>query len=177
MADRLAKMESIVQMSSGGMAATLSGNHFIEFDSRPDPNTPSNRQENASDPFFDLMFEEDELIKPSRTATNEDGQSALARHEPYHSNNSVDNALDVQYTGTAFTFQFLPYTNPQGSFCIFSPRGVQWIDKLAGDESFAQAVSTLRLPTPPSNNAIVGLSSFHTLPSKSITIECVRGNC
>jgi len=91
-------------MSSGGKAATLSGNQFIEFDSRPDPNTLPNRQENSSDPFFDLMFEEDELISPPRTAINEDGQSVLAGHKPYHSNNSVNNALNVEYTGTAFTF-------------------------------------------------------------------------
>ena len=101
MADRLAKMESIVKESWGEKGLTLPGNQFIEFDSRFDLCNILDAPGNSPGSTFEPVFEEDELTSLSKAAIKEDGMSGFAELESTHdASTTLGDENNVEYPGT-----------------------------------------------------------------------------
>ena len=103
MVERLARMESVAKEFSKSKVSTPPSN---QFDGGPDPNTILNAERTSLGPLSELVFEEDGFINASAIPTSENGQSALAEFEPHLNHNAailVDNDLEIEYTGTAFS--------------------------------------------------------------------------
>ncbi|PVH69514.1 hypothetical protein DL98DRAFT_505623 [Cadophora sp. DSE1049] len=159
MAARLAKMECIVKEASRCKGLTPPSEGFLEFDSMPDPKTTLNARRASPDPS-ELVFEEDELtLKRTFPGNSLSDQGGIGPYVPSSTGSSVDGDPNVEYSS---------------SFSIFSPPCIQWINELVGDDSFARELYALKSPSPSANNGTVGLSSIHSLPSKTTTIECAK---
>lgn len=101
MADRLAKMESIVKESWGEKGLTPPGNQFIGFDSRIDLRNILDTPGNSLGSTFEPVFEEDELPSPSKAVIKEDGMSGLAELKSTHdASTTLGNDMNVEYPGT-----------------------------------------------------------------------------
>lgn len=101
MADRLARMESIVKESWGRRGLPL-GNQFIEFDSRSDLSSILDPLGNSPNSTFKPAFEEDELTSLSKAAIRRDGMLGLADLESSQgATTTLEDDMNVEYPGMA----------------------------------------------------------------------------
>ncbi|KAG4411761.1 hypothetical protein IFR04_015099 [Cadophora malorum] len=61
-----------------------------------------------------------------------------------------------------------------GSFCVFSPTGIRWVNDLVGDKRFGREVSTLALSSRPRDHCDKRITHTHPLPSRDVAIICVN---
>lgn len=101
MVERLAKMESVVKDFSRSKVSTPPSN---DLEAEPNLDTASVSEGTSPSPPFELVFENDECVRPVAAQVSVNGQSAVSVFEPPINHNEatfIDNDLEVEYTGMA----------------------------------------------------------------------------
>lgn len=101
MVERLANMESVVKDFSKSKVSTPPSNYI---EAEPNLDIASVSEGTSPSPPFELVFENDECVRPVAAQVTVNGQSALTGPEsPINHKEAtlIDNDLEVEYTGIA----------------------------------------------------------------------------
>lgn len=155
MVDRLAKMESVVQDFSRTKSSTSPSNSLDnEIHQNPNSIEVTSPERRASG----MVFEDNETVNMWDPPTSVNGSLGSAEAEPLDYADETE-MMEVEYTG---------------SFCVFSPSGIRWVNNLVGDNMFGREVSTLALSSRPRDHCDKRITSTHPLPSRDVAIICVN---
>ncbi|KAG4428903.1 hypothetical protein IFR05_015617 [Cadophora sp. M221] len=156
MVDRLAKMESVVKdfsrttKSSNSPSNSLDNDTYSNAIGSIEVASPDHRTSG-------LVFEDNETISMWDPPISINGSLGSADVEPLSHADEAD--LEVEYTG---------------SFCVFSPTGIRWVNNLVGDNLFGREVSTLALSSRPRDHCEKQITSTHPLPNRDLAIICAN---
>ncbi|KAH6715104.1 hypothetical protein BKA61DRAFT_721830 [Leptodontidium sp. MPI-SDFR-AT-0119] len=104
-----------------------------------------------------LVFEDNETTSMWDPPMSINGSLGSTDAEPL--NHADVTELEVEYTG---------------SFCVFSPTGIWWVNNLVEDNLFGREVSTLALSSRPRDHCDKRITFTHPLPNRDATIICAN---